>query len=106
MVASTNGKEEVSKWKARYIGMHTPEDGEYVSVYEIETTSGERICTVTHPHHELIAAAPDLLAHLEFAVKLLSAFPAMSGTAQVERMRDIISQARGESVQVNSKETK
>lgn len=43
----------------------------------------------------LIAAAPQLLTQLEFAVKLLSAFPAVSGTAQVGSMRDTIAKARG-----------
>lgn len=44
----------------------------------------------------LIAAAPELLAQLEYAVKLLGAFPALSGTAQVQSMRDTIAKARGE----------
>lgn len=44
----------------------------------------------------LIAAAPELLANLEFAVKLLGSFPAVSGTAQVEHMRNVIAKARGQ----------
>lgn len=44
----------------------------------------------------LIAAAPELLSQLQFAVKLLGAFPAMSGTAQVQSMRDTIAKARGD----------
>jgi hypothetical protein len=44
----------------------------------------------------LMAAAPTLLAHLEFAVKLLGAMPALSGTAQVDAMRAAIAAATGE----------
>lgn len=40
-------------------------------------------------------AAPDLLAQLEYAVKLLGAFPALNGTAQVQSMRDTIAKALG-----------
>ena len=39
----------------------------------------------------------ELLAELKFAVKLLSAFPAINGTAQVERMRAVIAKAEGQS---------
>ena len=41
----------------------------------------------------LIAAAPDLLADLEFAVKLLRPF---GGTAQIQRMEATIAKARGQ----------
>lgn len=44
----------------------------------------------------LIAAAPELLAHLKFAVALLGAMPLISGTAQVEAMRAAIAKATGE----------
>lgn len=44
----------------------------------------------------IIAAAPDLLANLQFAVTLLSAMPLISGTAQVEAMRAAIAKATGE----------
>ena len=44
----------------------------------------------------LIAAAPDLLAHLEFAVKLLEGIQILSATAQVDAMRAVIARARGE----------
>lgn len=40
----------------------------------------------------LIAAAPELLTSLEFAVKLLAPF---GETAQVEHMRSVIAKARG-----------
>jgi hypothetical protein len=43
----------------------------------------------------LIAAAPELLAHLQFAVKLLGSLPAIGGTAQVEAMRATIAKATG-----------
>ena len=43
----------------------------------------------------LCAAAPELLAHLEFAVALLGAMPVLSGTAQVEAMRAAIVKATG-----------
>lgn len=43
----------------------------------------------------LIAAAPALLSQLQYAVKLLGAFPALSGTAQVQSMRSAIAQATG-----------
>ncbi len=42
----------------------------------------------------LLAAAPDLYAQREFAVKLRGGFPAMSGTAQVEAMRAALARAR------------
>ncbi len=41
----------------------------------------------------LIAAAPELLTELEYAVKLLAPF---GETAQVQRMRQVIAKARGE----------
>jgi hypothetical protein len=41
----------------------------------------------------LIAAAPELLAHLKFAVKLLDGIPALSATAQVQAMRSAIAKA-------------
>jgi hypothetical protein len=44
----------------------------------------------------LIAAAPDLLAHLEFAVKLLEGISILGATAQVDAMRAVIARARGE----------
>lgn len=43
----------------------------------------------------LIAAAPELLTQLEYAVKLLGAFAALNGTAQVQSMRDTIAKATG-----------
>ena len=41
----------------------------------------------------LIAAAPELLAHLEFAVALLE--PLIGGTAQLEALRAAITKAEG-----------
>lgn len=38
----------------------------------------------------LMAAAPELFRQLQYAVKLLSAFPALGGTAQVQSMRDTL----------------
>nr|WP_144033761.1 hypothetical protein [Sphingomonas laterariae] len=43
----------------------------------------------------LVAAAPDLLAQLKFATKLLGAFPAVGSTAQVDAMRRAIASAEG-----------
>lgn len=43
----------------------------------------------------LIAAAPELLSQLEYAVKLLGAFPTLNGTAQVQSMRDTLAKATG-----------
>jgi hypothetical protein len=37
-----------------------------------------------------------LIAQLEFAVKLLSSFPTISGTAQIGAMRDVIARAKGQ----------
>ncbi len=44
----------------------------------------------------LIVVAPDLLAHLEFAVKLLEGISILGATAQVDAMRAVIARARGE----------
>lgn len=43
----------------------------------------------------LIAAAPELLSSLQFAVKLLSALPHVNGTAQLDYMRAAIAKATG-----------
>lgn len=43
----------------------------------------------------LIAAAPELLAHLQFAVKLFEGIPALNATAQVDAMRNVITKAEG-----------
>jgi hypothetical protein len=43
----------------------------------------------------LIAAAPELLAHLQFAVKLFGGIPALNATAQVDAMRAAIAKATG-----------
>jgi len=50
---------------------------------------------VAEANARLISAAPDLLAHLQFAVKLLSGLPAIGGTAQVEAMRAAIAKTTG-----------
>jgi hypothetical protein len=44
----------------------------------------------------LLAAAPELLGHLRFAVKLLGAMPAIGSTAQVNAMRAAIAKVTGE----------
>jgi len=41
----------------------------------------------------LMAAAPELFRQLQYAVKLLSAFPSLGGTAQVQSMRDTLAKA-------------
>lgn len=43
----------------------------------------------------LIATAPELLAQLEYAVKLFGAWPMLNGTAQVQSMRNTIAKALG-----------
>lgn len=53
-------------------------------------------CTSGMDNARLIAAAPDLLAHLEFAVKLLEGISILGATAQVDAMRAVIARARGE----------
>ncbi len=45
---------------------------------------------------KLFEAAPDLLAQLEFAVKLLRALPVTANTAQIDAMRAAIAKARGQ----------
>jgi hypothetical protein len=47
-------------------------------------------------NRDLMASAPDLLSQLQFAVKLLGAFPMLNGTAQVQSMRDTIARATGD----------
>ena len=37
----------------------------------------------------------ELLSQLQYAVKLLGAFPALNGTAQVQSMRDTLAKAQG-----------
>lgn len=49
--------------------------------------------TEAEANARLIAAAPELLAQLQYAVKLLAAFPALNGTAQVQSMRDTLAKA-------------
>ena len=44
---------------------------------------------------DLIAAAPDLLAQLQFAVKLFESIPILNATAQVDAMRATIAKATG-----------
>lgn len=56
-----------------------------------------RCQTPSEADARLIATAPELLTQLEYAVKLLGAFPALNGTAQVQSMRDTIAKARGQS---------
>jgi len=41
------------------------------------------------------AAAPLLLAQLRFAVKLMSGFPALNASAQLDAMREAIAKAEG-----------
>ena len=66
-------------------------------ICELQAVQIEReAIAVIEANARLIAAAPELLANLEFAVKLLSACPAMGGTAQVEAMRAVIAKAKGE----------
>lgn len=55
--------------------------------------SGQRPNAELAANARLIAAAPELLAELEYAVKLLAPF---GETAQVQRMRQVIAKVRGE----------
>ena len=57
---------------------------------------GERGDEVAQANAALIAAAPELLSNLKFAVALLSAMPVIAGTAQVDAMRAAIKKATGE----------
>lgn len=43
----------------------------------------------------VLTEAPELLSQLEYAVKLLGAFPMLNATAQVQSMRETIAKARG-----------
>jgi hypothetical protein len=45
---------------------------------------------------ELFATAPDLLAHLEFVVKLVEGFPVLRDMAQLDAMRAAIAKARSQ----------
>ena len=77
--------------------------GEWHSInrYDEALKQDENVCCVGYDPRtgigmadaRLIAAAPCLLAQLEFAVKLLR--PWCGGTAQVERMEEVIAKARG-----------
>lgn len=64
---------------------------------EIVSTDGTSVCSFTDEptkdNARLIAAAPDLLSNLQFAVKLFEGIPALNATAQVEIMRDAIAKA-------------
>lgn len=69
-------------------------------ISKIEGGTG-RVCTLQpsdrngDANARLIAAAPELLSSLEFAVKLLSGLPHVGGTAQLEHMRSVIAKATG-----------
>jgi hypothetical protein len=52
--------------------------------------------TLTEADARLIAAAPDLLAWLQFATKILGEMPGISNTWQVDQMRAAIAKATGE----------
>lgn len=72
-------------------------NGDY-TLFEIHwSDAGECIAEFVHGEADarLIAAAPELLTQLEYAVKLLGAFPALNGTAQVQSMRAAIAKALG-----------
>jgi hypothetical protein len=58
-----------------------------------DTTNNEVCRMATLDNARLIAAAPDLLAHLQFAVKLFRSIPALNATAQVVAMRAAIAKA-------------
>lgn len=70
----------------------SPDSGIQIKVARV---AGDETDAEVIANARLIAAAPDLLAELKFAVKLLSAFPAINGTAQVERMCAAITKAEG-----------
>ena len=44
---------------------------------------------------QMFAMAPEILEHLEFAVKLLEGFAPLRGMAQVSAMREAVTKARG-----------
>jgi hypothetical protein len=71
-------------------------------VTRIDDANGYQICHLDlhgkseaerDANRRLIAAAPELLSHLKFAVKLLDGFAALRTTAQVEAMRAVIKKA-------------
>jgi hypothetical protein len=87
-------------WKAGYIGHATPRDNEYISVYDIESADGQRICSVAHPDHALISAAPDLLSaleRLEYSYQLLlNRKPVRDVEETLAEVDAAIKKARGE----------
>jgi hypothetical protein len=66
------------------------------TVAKLSTTENSTAHSALPANARLIAAAPDLLAHLEFAVKLLEGISILGATAQVDAMRAVIAKARGE----------
>ena len=85
------------------MSQHTPGPWRYDSG-KIWTPRGWWVASVYEDMEEdikganglLLAAAPDLLAHLEFAVKLLEGISILNATAQVDAMRAVVARARGE----------
>ena len=79
------------EWDENVHGIHItkPRDGTIpLTVARIAGSNDESLANA-----RLIAAAPELLAELEYAVKLLAPF---GETAQVQRMRQVVAKARGE----------
>ncbi|WP_143004922.1 hypothetical protein [Novosphingobium aromaticivorans] len=81
-------------------GGHTPgpwlriDKAEYAEIQAAFRPSSQAVALVAKPADaDLIAAAPELLAELQFAVKLLA--PLMGETAQVQSMRAAIARATG-----------
>lgn len=83
---STNAKHTPGPWE-------TKQPEAWAGRYRVETPSGVRIADVLlEDDARLIAAAPELLSNLQFAVDLLA--PIAGHTVQVERMRAAIAKAR------------
>lgn len=75
--------------------------GDYNILHPADSLAVAAVVSNMRPPEEVAAnaalfgAAHDLLVQLRFAVKLLSAFPALNNTAQVDAMRAAIARATG-----------
>lgn len=68
------------------------QDVRFRSLTILASSSQERIAQA-EANTDLAAAAPELLANLQFAVKLMR--PIFGGSAQVEHMESVIAKATG-----------
>lgn len=76
-----------------------PVDADGLSLLTVVEHQGVKFAAIyTEDDARLIAAAPELLAHLQFAVKLFEGIPALNATAQVDAMRTAIAKAEGNAI--------